>query len=364
MGNIFTLVLDEFGAFDVLIPESAQKASWDEAKRAAKAIGKGYRLPLDFELEELFKSSLFRGIINNSSYWSGTETAKMRARSQKYRNGGDFRALWYQHPGDIEDKNSVNYFFFIRKSKRSETMHSLNLKILELSLYDSLRKKYHFNNYTTDEITRKNVFDIFKLKGNWSKKMIMTIKWGRIRKPNLNLVQKIDSKTLSQKIAEINKVIGSNNEVVFLDNYLKRNSVMKINGIGLAFITKYLYFYTGGKKFLIYDRWMKNLHYAMLLDNGLNMPQMYFKPTDTNLLFTELKLKRGIEGLAYQDFNIRFKKIYKEVNSELKLRRIKPFKNLGEFEAFMFGEYEKEYHSSNPRKLISDFIVKKKELFK
>ena len=119
MGNIFTLVLDEFGAFDVLIPESAQKTSWDEAKRAAKAIGKGYRLPLDFELEELFKSSLFRGIINNSSYWSGTETAKMRARSQKYRNGGDFRALWYQHPGDIEDKNSVNYFFFIRKSKEN-----------------------------------------------------------------------------------------------------------------------------------------------------------------------------------------------------------------------------------------------------
>ena len=63
-------------------------------------------------------------------------------------------------------------------------------------------------------------------------------------------------------------------------------------------------------------------------------------------------------SIFIDSYDDELKKIYKEVNSELKLRRIKPFKNLGEFEAFMFGEYEKEYHSSNPRKLISDFIVK------
>ena len=112
--------LGELGLFDILFSEDFKPVEWNEAKSIAKKIGSGFRLPLDFELEKLFKSSLFRGVLKNASYWSGTETAHSRARSQIYRDGGDWRSYWYQNPGDVESKDAINYFFLIRLSKKKE----------------------------------------------------------------------------------------------------------------------------------------------------------------------------------------------------------------------------------------------------
>ena len=145
MNSVFSLSLGGTSVVDILIPEDFPSANWGEAKLAAKKYGRGFRLPYDFELEALFKSSLFRGLLKNASYWSATDTAKTRARSQIYRNGGDFRAIYYQHPGDIEPKEALNYFFFIKKSNKTKSPGSLFINILELALYDSIRKKYHLN---------------------------------------------------------------------------------------------------------------------------------------------------------------------------------------------------------------------------
>jgi len=82
MNRLEVIDLGEFGVFEVALPSEPVKLTWHEAKVAAKKMGQKFRLPLDYELEELFKSSLFRGILKNSSYWSGTETAHTRARSQ------------------------------------------------------------------------------------------------------------------------------------------------------------------------------------------------------------------------------------------------------------------------------------------
>ena len=351
MGNIFTLVLDEFGAFDVLIPESAQKTSWDEAKKAAKAIGKGYRLPLDFELEELFKSSLFRGIINNSSYWSGTETAKMRARSQKYRNGGDYRALWYQHPGDVESKDTINYFFLIRMSKKKKVQTPLSTKILELALYDSIRKEYHLNNYVKDGLDRSKVFASYKQSNNSKSSFLLMLKWGGVRPVNLQRVKAYRLKQIESKLTKFNSLIGKLSAEVLIDEYLS-NEDIRISGVNLSFITKHLYF-TKPSKFLIYDRFMINLHAAMIIEDDPSLIEQYFNESKKKLDFS---IRYNMQGKAYSDFIERFKSLFLKINEELSKRSVKSFNSLGEFEAFLFGNSQ-EKNLSNPRVMIKNFII-------
>jgi len=343
--------LGELGLFDVLIPESTQTASWDEAKKAAKAIGKGYRLPLDFELEELFKSSLFRGIINNSSYWSGTETAKMRARSQKYRNGGDYRALWYQHPGDVESKDNINYFFLIRMSKKKKVQTPLSTKILELALYDSTRKEYHLNNYVKDGLDRSKVFATYKQSNNSKSSFLLMLKWGGVRPVNLQRVKAYRLKQIESKLTKFNSLIGKLSAEVLIDEYLS-NEDIRISGVNLSFISKHLYFMKPNK-FLIYDRFMINLHAAMIIEDDPSLIEQYFNESKKKLDFS---IRYNMQGKAYSDFIERFKSLFLKVNEELSKRSVKSFNSLGEFEAFLFGNSQ-EKNLSNPREMIKNFII-------
>jgi hypothetical protein len=354
MVQSFKIELGSLGIYEVLIPKNSQKKSWKDAKNASKKTGKGYRLPLDFELEELFKSSLLRGLINNYSYWSGSETAHTRARSQPYRNGGDFRAEWHIHPGNIEDKTSTNYYLFVRKSNQKKIKNSLFYKILELSLYDALREIFHLDNYVTDGIYRSKIQKLYKDKKVTKKVFLTTMKWGKIKKPNLNKILKNSKKQLESKLLKLNDFIDKNNPEDTINEYLS-NDELHIKGVSMSFITKHLHF-SQPNKFLIYDKWMKNLHYAMLIDQEASLTEIYFNPNYSFIYNSEMKLKRGSEGGAYQDFITRFKKLYIEINKELKTRRLKPFKNMGEFEAFLFGNSEKKHLNYNPRKFIFDFI--------
>ena len=343
--------LGELGLFDVLIPESAQKASWDEAKRAAKAIGKGYRLPLDFELEELFKSSLFRGVLNNASYWSGTETAHSRARSQIYRNGGDWRSYWYQNPGDVESKDAINYFFLIRLSKKKNFQAPLSTKILELALYDSIRKEYHLNNYVKDGLDRSKVFATYKQSNNSKSSFLLMMKWGGVRPVNLQRVKAYRLKQIESKLTKFNSLIGKLSAEVLIDEYLS-NEDIRISGVNLSFITKHLYF-TKPSKFLIYDRFMINLHAAMIIEDDPSLIEQYFNESKKKLDFS---IRYNMQGKAYSDFIERFKSLFLKVNEELSKRSVKSFNSLGEFEAFLFGNSQ-EKNLSNPREMIKNFII-------
>jgi hypothetical protein len=350
MGNIFTLFLDEFDTFDVLIPEIAQKASWDEAKKSAKAIGNGYRLPLDFELKKLFKSSLFRGLLKNASYWSGTETAHSRARSQVYRNGDDWY-YWYENPSWIESKDTINYFFLIRMSKKKKVQTPLSTKILELALYDSIRKEYHLNNYVKDGLDRSKVFASYKQSNNSKSSFLLMLKWGGARQVNLQRVKAYRLKQIESKLTKFNSLIGKLSAEVLIDEYLS-NEDIRISGVNLSFITKHLYF-TKPNKFLIYDRFMINLHSALILEDNPSQIAHYFRESKKKLDFS---IRYNMQGKAYSDFIERFKSLFLKVNEELSKRSVKSFNSLGEFEAFLFGNSQ-EKNLSNPRVMIKNFII-------
>jgi hypothetical protein len=351
MSEFESFDLGRLGVFDILITENFKRVNWKDAKAEAKAIGKGYRLPLDFELEELFKSSLFRGVLENASYWSGTETAQSRARSQCYRNGGDFRSEWFQHPGDIEDKDAFNYFFLVRKSRSKKIHNTLFNRILALALYDSIREKYHLNNYAKHGINRANVFGLYKQNKSKKNSFLSMLQWGGIRTANLNRVNAYRTRVLEDKLTSINALISKQKVEAIIDEYLT-NPHVKISGVNLSFITKHLYF-ARPSKFVIYDRFMINLHVALLLEQDPGLIEQYFTGSNQPLKFS---IRRKQEGKAYADFLNRFNTLYIKMNDELSKRGVEKFKSLGEFDAFLFGA-DKPRNSLNPRCLITDFIT-------
>lgn len=343
--------LGELGLLDLLFSEDFKPVEWNEAKSIAKKIGSGYRLPLDFELEKLFKSSLFRGVLKNASYWSGTETANSRARSQIYRNGGDWRSYWYQNPGDVESKDTINYFFLIRMSKKKKVQTPLSTKILELALYDSIRKEYHLNNYVKDGLDRSKVFATYKQSNTAKSSFLLMLKWGGVRPVNLQRVKAYRLKPIESKLTNFNRLIGKLSTEVLIDEYLS-NEDIRISGVNLSFITKHLYF-TKPNKFLIYDRFMINLHSAMILEDNPSQIAHYFRESKKKLDFS---IRYNMQGKAYSDFIERFKSLFLKVNEELSKRSVKSFNSLGEFEAFLFGNSQ-EKNLSNPREMIKNFII-------
>ena len=342
--------LGEFGMFEVALPSEPMKLAWREAKVAAKNLGQGFRLPLDYELEELFKSSLLRGILKNASYWSGTETAQTRARSQIYRNGGDLRSEWFVNPGDVESKDINNYYLAIRKNKRSRIVNPFFFSVLELALYDSIRKDYHLNNYVKDGLDRSMVFSTYKLSNTSKKSFLVMMKWGGSRPINFERVSARKPKEIESRLTKINKLIEKNDAEFIVDEYLS-NDAYRISGVNLSFITKHLYFIKP-KKFLIYDRFMQNLHVAMLLDSDSDLISHYFKFSEKEEVF---KIRSRMHGKAYADFIERFKILFAWVNEELARRSVKSFDSLGELEAFLFGS-ERVKDLSNPRVMILNYI--------
>ena len=341
--------LGELGLFDLLFSEDLRPVDWNEAKSRAKRIGNRFRLPLDFELEELFKSSLFRGILKNASYWSGTETAHSRARSQMYRNGGDWRSYWYQNPGDVQSKDALNYFFLIRVSKKKKFQTPLSTKILELALNDAIRKEYHLNNYVKDGLDISMVFAAYKNNNTAKKSFLLMLKWGGVRPVNLQRVNDYRPKQIESKLTRFNLLIRKLNASNLIDEYLSRKDI-RISGVNLSFITKHLYF-TKPNKFLIYDRFMINLHSALILEDNPSQISHYFRESKKKL---EFSIRYNMQGKAYSDFMERFQSLFIKVNEELSARSVKSFRSIGELEAFLFGG--KVANDLNPREMIKNYI--------
>jgi hypothetical protein len=348
--------LGEFGLYEVALPNEHVKLTWREAKVAARNLGQGFRLPLDYELEELFKSSLLRGILKNASYWSGTETAHTRARSQIYRNGGDLRSEWFVNPGDVESKDLNNYYLAIRKNNRSRVVNPFFTRILELALYDSIRKEYHLNNYVKNGLDRSKVFSAYKQSNTSKKSFLLMMKWGAARTINFERVSACKPKEIQNRLSKFNKLIHELDAESIVDEYLA-NEDYRISGVNLSFITKHLYFLKP-EKFLIYDRFMQNLHVAILLDSDSDLISHYFSFSKKEKVF---KIRGGMHGKAYADFIERFKILFTWVNEELARRTVKSFNSLGELESFLFGSANVR-NLSNPRVMIVNYIFENKNL--
>ena len=182
------------------------------------------------------------------------------------------------------------------------------------------------------------------------------MKWGGARPINFERVSACKPREIQSRLTKFNKLIGKNDAEFIVDEYLF-NDAYRISGVNLSFITKHLYFIKP-EKFLIYDRFMQNLHVAMLLDSDSDLISHYFRFSEKEKVF---KIRSRMHGKAYADFIERFKILFAWVNEELARRSVKSFNSLGELEAFLFGSPNVR-NLSNPRVMIVNYIFENKNL--
>tara|TARA_B110000240_G_C13043633_1_gene260236 strand:+ start:34 stop:387 length:354 start_codon:yes stop_codon:yes gene_type:complete len=95
--NVFAQSTVKIGNLEVMT-EDLGEMKWEEAKKACKNLGDGWRLPSKDELNLLYKNKEKIGGFLYSYYWSSTENEFYTAWFQYFPNGGQdhfFKASIY-----------------------------------------------------------------------------------------------------------------------------------------------------------------------------------------------------------------------------------------------------------------------------
>ena len=71
-------------------PKELEKMTWEEAKKACKQLGKGWRLPTRIELLLMYENKDMVGGFANLYYWSSTEFDFKNAWVQNFFNGDQY----------------------------------------------------------------------------------------------------------------------------------------------------------------------------------------------------------------------------------------------------------------------------------
>ncbi len=239
----------------------------------------------------------------------------------------------------------------------------------------ALRVRYDLNNWKKEindselvkllhlkiaqKICRTDVLNYYLSEEDSVRKFILSMFWGGIRNNFLKSIISENKEELARKIYTIEGVLKSKKAEV-IDSYLEVNSGIHVWGVGLSFITKHLYFADQGKNFFIYDKWTKKFHYAYMLEFDRKRVKDFFCDFDSIEYSSDLRIKKGMHGEAYFHFCHSLRHIFQKVNK--KLEKAEQFREVGELEAFVFGEggRAKKESRTNPRHWILDYIKQNK----
>jgi hypothetical protein len=205
-------------------------------------------------------------------------------------------------------------------------------------------------------VNRSAVLTFYSQKNNLIDSFILAMLWGGIRKNNLAAILEYNPSVLIDKLEKLDAIVENKGIQFAVEEYL-RNETIHIKGVGLSFITKHFYFRNSSEMF-IYDKWTKRFHAAYIKStNPEKLPLYFLNSTTFNLKGVEddLIIRRGYEGIAYQDFCIALKAIYSSINNFLPKK--KQFESVGHLESYLFGEGGRnKYDKENPRVWLYDFI--------
>ena len=84
--NVFAQSTVKIGSLEVMT-EDLGEMEWEEAKKACKNIGDGWRLPSKDELNLLYENKEKIGGFVNRYYWSSTEYGADKAWRQTFNSG-------------------------------------------------------------------------------------------------------------------------------------------------------------------------------------------------------------------------------------------------------------------------------------
>jgi|694.fasta_scaffold32174_5 hypothetical protein len=84
----------QFYSFEVAQYPFPNEMNWQDAGKACRSLGKGWRLPTKYELNKLFENMDRIGIENREfAYWSSAEYNRTYSWRQDFIYGRQFKAL-------------------------------------------------------------------------------------------------------------------------------------------------------------------------------------------------------------------------------------------------------------------------------
>lgn len=282
----------------------------------------------------------------------------------------DIRNCYKEHfAKNIQNMNYIDYIISNKEKAKTLECEVKYEDIFKKSLMDVTIPGFQdvLNEFAEKKSMTRN--DIFKEveNGNLYKAFLMIILWGNLNQKNINRVA--TCKNIEERLKNTYNLLNGTNEK-------KRNvelafSMMEdageeanktnnhINGIGVSFFTKILYFFDKSKKCLIFDLWGRREHCALIESGEGNVSDYYILKVKSRSIIPEKKRK------------VKFFEIYmdyvKRINVVANKIGIVPEK----LEEYLFGyvigsKQDKECQEndirnqlkspSNPRRFLVDYL--------
>lgn len=125
------------------------------------------------------------------------------------------------------------------------------------------------------ELTRKDVFQLFREEKNLYKGFIAAMLWGglgsdALSRNNLRRAFSCSKSVIEKNLNDVSQKLKENRIEEAFNSMLRKPN--KISGVGISFFTKLLYFLWPKEnkqeiKPLIYDKWGWHIHAALLIDD-------------------------------------------------------------------------------------------------
>ncbi len=271
----------------------------------------------------------------------------------------------------------MNYIDYIKEHKDdiNATCKKVSYKDIYKKSFDNIDnvvfKEVLIEFMKKDELERTDIFNEVE-EGHLYKAFFMIILWGGIFQSNLNWVIKSieeddknkqkdsKNKTLTEKLQDTSHLVNIGDiHSAFRKMTTNTPGNNRIKGINVSFLTKILYFFDSsrrGEKALIFDKWSKLEHCALIASSNENYSDYYhIEKSDKNNI--KIEVVRGKDEYElYKDYIKRMNKL--EVPA-------------GKLEEFLFGykfgskqdkeckEIDKKNHLenySNPRRFVVYYL--------
>lgn len=271
----------------------------------------------------------------------------------------------------------MNYISYIRKNEeliKREPVKAIPFDRINKSSFDNISDLIFEDAYNeikhNEDISRDNIFHEVG-NHNLPKALMMILLWGGAFPSNINRVLKegeLDGK-LERTYNLINGTDGEQCDVekafklmLGESKYNNDEENNRIEGIGVSFLTKVLFFFDNskkGKKALIFDKWSQLEHCALIIASNEVLGDFYhIIPTKRSIKITSYR--KDIYYL-YDNYMTRMRSIASDLGMD----------DIGKLEEFLFGyslgsmedkkcqQHDKIQHvvdSSNPRRFLFNYL--------
>lgn len=244
-------------------------------------------------------------------------------------------------------KNTPRKFVLKQKRNKQNEKETLETHIAKSHseykniLFELQQKKELYRDYISSLYTEKPFHEA----------VFATLIWGGLNRANLNRFLEENIESINTKIQDVKTKLCDELDIESAYKSMLQGKQNHINGIGIAFFTKILYFLAAdidGMKPLIFDKWTQTIHAVSLPEDGAKW--YVLSKTEKGTYNAPQFKSDSIKTEAYLDFIAKMHNLSKQIGVPSDL-----------IEEYLFGCSKKfsptEWNENNPRKKLVDYVI-------